>query len=119
MFAEATCMTRVILVLITRERKTPKYVAKGGRIRMTQASMPKIHSGGANDMGGGSGGGGGVNRVELVGAVTSVEHHPGTGILNRKAKHVKSNSDRIFTCKRTNGNKVFNDVRGDNYVRKV
>ena len=41
MFAKATCMTRVILVLITRERKTMKYVAKGGRIRMTQASMPK------------------------------------------------------------------------------
>ena len=119
MFAEATCMTRVILVLITRERKTPKYVAKGGMIRMTQASVPEIHSGGESDRGGGSGGGGGVNRVELVGAVTSVEHHPGTGILNRKAKHVKFNGDRIFTCKRTNGNKVFNDVRRDKYVRKI
>ena len=67
MFAEATCMTRVILVLITRERKTPKYMTKGGRIRMTQASVPKIYSGGESDRGGGSGGGGGVNRVELVG----------------------------------------------------
>ena len=51
-----------------------------------------------------------MDRVELVGAVTSVEHHPGTGILNRKAKHVKFNGNRIFTCKRTNGNKIFNYV---------
>ena len=57
------------------------------------------------------GGCGGVDRVEIVGAVTSVEHHPGTGILNRKAKHVKFNGDRIFTCKRMNRNKIFNDVR--------
>ena len=104
-------MTRVILVLITRERKTPKYVAKGGRIRMTQASMPKIHSGGESDRGGGSGGGGGVNRVELVGAVTSVEHHPRASVLNRKTTFVKFNGNRIFTCKRTNGNKIFNKFR--------
>ena len=112
-------MPRVILVLITRERKTPKYVAKGGRIRMTQASMPKIHSGGESDRGGGSGGGGGVNRVELVGAVTSVEHHPRASVLNRKTTCVKFNSDRIFTCKRTNGNKIFNDVRRDKHIRKI
>ena len=92
-------MARVILVLITRERITPKYMAKGGRIRMTQASMPKINSGGESDRGGGSGGGGGVNRVELVGAVTSVEHHPRASVLNRKTTFVKFNSDRIFTCK--------------------
>ena len=73
MFAEATCMTRVILVLITRERKTPKYMTKGGGIGMTQARVPKIHSDGEGDRGGGSGGGGGVNRVELGGAVTLVE----------------------------------------------
>ena len=52
-----------------------------------------------------------VVEWKLVGAVTSVEHHPGTGILNRKVKHVKFNGDRIFTCKRTNRNKIFNDVR--------
>ena len=62
MFAEATCMTRVILVLITRERKTPKYMTKGGGIGMTQASAPKIHSGGESDRGDGGGGGGGVTR---------------------------------------------------------
>ena len=111
MFAEETCMTRVILVLITRERKTPKYVAKGGRIRMTQASVPKIHSGGESDRGGGSGGGGGVNRVELVGAVTSVEHHPRASVLNRKTTFVKFNDNWIFTCKRTNRNKIFNKFR--------
>ena len=96
-------MTRVILVLITRERKTPKYVAKGGMIRMTQASVPEIHSGGESDRGGGSGGGGGVNRVELVGAVTSVEHHPGTGVLHRKTNTVKFNSKWVLTSKTTNG----------------
>ena len=106
MFAEATCMTQVILVLITRERKTPKYVAKCGRIRMTQASMPKIHSGGESDRGGGSGGGGGVNRVELVGVVTSVEHHPCTGVIHRKTDIVKFNSYRILTSKATNGNEI-------------
>ena len=98
-------MTRVILVLITRERKTPKYVAKGGRIRMTQASVPEIHSGGESDRGGG------VNWVELVGAVTSVEHHPRASVLNRKTTFVKFNGNRIFTCKRTNRNKIFNKFR--------
>ena len=114
MFAETTCMTRVILVLITRERKTPKYVAKGGRIRMTQASVSEIHSGGESDRGGGGGGGGrggGVNRLELVEAVTSVEYHPGASVLNRKTKFVKLNGNRIFTCKRTNRNKIFNKLR--------
>ena len=111
MFAEATCMTRVILVLITRERNTLKYMTKGGGIGMTQASMPKIHSGGESDRGGGSGGGGGVNQVELVGAVTSVEHHPRASVLNRKTTFVKLNGDRIFTCKRTNRNKIFNEFR--------
>ena len=48
-----------------------------------------------------------MDRVELVGAVTSVEHHPGTGILNRKAKHVKFHGDRIFMCKRTNGTRFL------------
>ena len=110
-------MTRVILVLITRERKTPKYVAKGGMIRMTEASMPKIHSGGESDRGGGSGGGDGVNWVELVGAVTSVEHHPRASILNRKTTVVKFNGHRIFTCKRTNGNEIFDKIRRNKNIR--
>ena len=104
-------MTRVILVLITRERKTPKYVAKGGRIRMTQASVPKIHSTGESDMGNGGGGGNGVDRVELIRAVTSVEYHPGTSVLNRETTLVKLNGNMIFTCKRTNKNKILNKLR--------
>ena len=110
-------MTRVILVLITRERETPKYVAKGGRIRMTQVSMPKIHSGGESDRGGGSGGGGGVNRGELVGAVTSVEHHPRASVLNRKTTLIKFNGNMIFMCKRMNRNKIFNKIRRDKNIR--
>ena len=92
-------MTRVILVLITRERETPKYMAKCGRIRMTQASVPKIHSGGESDRGGGGGGCGGVNRVELVGAVTSVEYHPGASVLNRKP-HSSNLTVTGFSCVR-------------------
>ena len=60
-----------------------------------------------------------MDGVELVGAVTSMEHHPGTGILDRKAKHVKFNGNRIFTCKRMNGNKIFNDVRRNKHIRKI
>ena len=31
-----------------------------------------------------------MDRVELVGVVTSVEHHPGTGILNKKPTMLNS-----------------------------
>ena len=41
MFAEATSMTSVIVDLITRERKTPKYMTKGGRVGMTQARFQR------------------------------------------------------------------------------
>ena len=84
---------------------------------MTQASVPKIHSGGESDRGGGGGGGGGVNRIEFVGAVTSVEYHPGASVLNRKTTFVKFNGNRIFTCKRTNRNKIFNKLRRNKDVR--
>ena len=104
-------MTQVILVLITRERKNLKYMTKGGGVGKTQASMLKIHSSGESDRSDGGGGGGGVNRVELVGAVTSVEHHPCVSVLNRKTTFVKFNGNRIFMCKRTNINKIFNKVR--------
>ena len=106
MFAEVTCMTRVVIDLITRERKTPKNMTKGGGVRMTQASMPEIHTGGEGNRGGG-GGGGGVDRVELVEAITSVEYHPGTSFLNSKTTLVKLNGNRIFTCKRTNRDKIL------------
>ena len=110
-------MTSVTVGLITSERKTPKNMTKGGVVRMSQASVPKIHTDGEGDRRGG-GGGGWVDWVELVGAITSVEHHPGTGVLDRKTHFVKFNSYRIFTCKRTNGNKVLNNVRRDKYIRK-
>ena len=104
-------MTRVILDLITRERKTLKYMMKGGRIGMTQASVPKIHSTGESDMGNGGGGGNGVDRVELIGTVTSVEYHRGTSVLNKKTTLVKLNGNRIFTCKRMNKNRIFDKIR--------
>ena len=85
---------------------------------MIETSVPNVHSGekrhGCSD-----GGGRGVDWVELVGAVTSVKHNPGTGILNTKAKHVKFNGNRIFMCKRTKGNKIFNDVRRNKHIRKI
>ena len=103
-------MTRVIIDLITRERKTPKYMMKGGRVGMTQVNMPKIHTDGEGDRGGGGVGGGGVNRVELIGAVTSVEYHPGTSVLYRRTTLVKLKGNRIFRCKRTNREKIFNKI---------
>ena len=80
---------------------------------MIQASVPKIHTGGEGDRSGGGGGGAGVDCVEFVGAITLVEHHPGTSVLDRETKLVKLNGNRIFTSKRTNGNKIFNKIRGN------
>jgi hypothetical protein len=110
MFAKTTRMTRMISGLITRERKTPKNVTKGDGVGMTQASMPEVHTGGEGDGGGGCGGRG-VHWVEVAGTVTSVEHHPGTGILDRETKHVKLNSHRIITCKLFDRDKIFDEVR--------
>jgi hypothetical protein len=114
MFAEATCMARVIIDLITGERKTPKNVTKGGGVRMTQTSVPKIHTSREGNRSGG-GGGGWVHWVERIGAVTSVEHHPGTGVLYRKAAPVKLNSNSIFTSERSNGDKILNEFGLNNY----
>ena len=110
MFAKTTCMTRVINDFITRERKAPKNVMKSGGVGMTQACMPTVHTGGASDRSSGCGGCG-VHRVEIAGAVTSVEHHPGSGILDRETKHVKLDGHRIITCKLFNRNKIFNEIR--------
>ena len=91
-------------------------MTKGGVVRMSQASVPKIHTDGEGDRRG-VGGGGWVDRVNLVGAITSVEHHPGTVVLDRKTTHVKFNGDRIITSKRTNENKIGNKVGRHKYVR--
>ena len=48
-----------------------------------------------------------MHRVELVGAITSVENHPCTGVLHRKTNGVKFNSNGILTSKTANRNKVF------------
>jgi hypothetical protein len=74
---------------------------------MTETSMPKVD---ASSEGGRTrgGSGGGVHWVELVGAITAVENHPGTGVLHRKTNCVKFNSNRILTSKTTNRNEVFN-----------
>ena len=78
---------------------------------MTQMCMPKIYAGGEGDRrggGGGGGGGGGVHRVEIIGAVTSVQNHPCTGVFHRETKTIKFNSERIITSKTMNGDKIFN-----------
>ena len=72
---------------------------------MTKTSMPKIDTGSEGGWTGGSGGGG-MHRAELVGAITSVENHPCTGVLHRKTNNVKFNSNRILTSEATNRNKV-------------
>ena len=67
---------------------------------MAQASMPKIDAGGEGD--GCGGGSAGVHWIKLVRAITSVKHHPGTGVLHRKTNTVEFNSKRILTSKTTN-----------------
>ena len=107
MFAD---MTGVILYLITTETETPKNMTKCDGVGMTQTSVPEIDASGESNRCGG-GGGRRMHRIELVGAVTSGEHHPRASVLNRKTTFVKFNGNRIFTCKRTNGNKIFNKMR--------
>jgi hypothetical protein len=64
--------------------------------------MPKVDAGGEGD--GCGGGSAGVHGIELIRAITSVEYHPGTGVLHRKTNTVKFNSKWILTSKMTNGN---------------
>jgi hypothetical protein len=77
---------------------------------MAKTGVPKVDTGAEGEW---TAGGGGVraNRVEIAGAVTSVEEHPGTTILDRETKSVKFHSHRVFTTERLNGNKIFNQVR--------
>jgi hypothetical protein len=73
-------------------------LAEGGGARMTKTSMPKVDAGGecARSR---------ARRrrrpdwIEISGTLTSVEHHTGTGILNRKTKSIKFHSYRIITRK--------------------
>ena len=67
---------------------------------MTQASMPKVN---VDSEGDGCGGGGAdVHGIELIGAVISVEYHPGASFLDRKTTFVKLNGNRMFTSNSTN-----------------
>ena len=92
MFANTVSMTSMVIDLITSERKTTKNMTKCGVIRMTQTSIPEVHTGGEGD-GGGASGGCWVDRVEFIGVVTSVKNHPGTSILHRNTTTVKFNSN--------------------------
>ena len=85
---------------------------------MTEAGVLEIDTSGEGARMGG-GGGGRVHRVELVRAITSVEYHPYTGVLHRKANIVKFNSNRVLTSKATNRDKVGNKVRRDENIRHV
>ena len=116
MFTETAGMTSVILYLSRTETETPENVAKCDGVGMTQASMPEID---ANGEGNRCGGGGGrrMHRIKLVGAVTSVEHHPGSSVFDTKTKTIKFNSNMIFTSKRFNRNKILNKMRRHKYVR--
>jgi hypothetical protein len=65
---------------------------------MSKTSMPKIDASGESARTG-AGGGGRLDWIQVAGTLTSVEHHPGTGVLNRKTRGVKFNSHRIVTRK--------------------
>ena len=56
---------------------------------MTETGMPKIDTGGEGGGATGGGGAGGMHWIKLVRAITSVEHHPCTGVLHRKTDIVK------------------------------
>ena len=116
MFADTTSMTGVILYLITTETETPKNMTKCDGVGMTQTSVSEINTGRESNRCSG-GAGRQMHRIELVGAVTSVEHHPRASVLNRKTTFIKFNSNRIFTCKRTNRNKIFNNFRRNENIR--
>ena len=61
---------------------------QNGRVGVAQASMPKVDAGGESD---GCGSGGvSVHGIKLIRAITSVKHHPGTGVLHRKPNTVNS-----------------------------
>ena len=95
-FADTTCMTSVILYLITTETETPKNMMKCDGVGMTQTSMPEIDAGGESNLCSG-GGGRRMQRIDLVEAVTSVKYHLGSSVLDTKTKLVKFNSNKIFT----------------------
>ena len=60
-----------------------------------------------------------MHRIELVGAVTSVEHHPRASVLNRKTTFVKFNGNRIFTSETTNRNEILNNMGDTSMLDKV
>ena len=72
---------------------------------MTEMGVPKIDASGKGEWTGGDGGGR-MHGVELVRAITSVEHHPCTGVLHRKTNIVKFNSNGILTSKVKNRDKI-------------
>ena len=74
---------------------------------MAEAGVPEVDTGGEGEWAAG-GGGGRPNRVQIAGAVTAVEKHPSTTILNRKTRGVKFHRHIIIASKRTNKNKVLN-----------
>src|SRR4051812_30592977 len=116
MFTETAGMTSAILYLSRTETETPENVAKCDGVGMTQASMLEINVNGEGNWCGG-GRGRRMHRIKLIEAVTSVEHHPGPSVFDTKTKTIKFNSNRIFTNKRFNRNKVLNKMRRHKYVR--
>jgi hypothetical protein len=68
---------------------------------MSKTSMPKINACGESTRCG-AGGGRRHHWIQIIGALTSMEDHPGAGVLNRKTKRVKFNSHRVVTRKSFN-----------------
>ena len=63
MLADTTCMTGVILYLITTETKTLKNMTKCDGVGMNQTSVPEINASGESNRCGG-GGGWRMQRIE-------------------------------------------------------
>ena len=79
--------------------------------------MPQVARGRSGEGMMSAGGGRRRQREELgVAGVTSEDHPPRSSILDRKARVIKLHIYRVITCKLFDGNEVFDEVRGDEYV---
>jgi hypothetical protein len=99
---------------IASKIKALENLTKGSGARMAEAGVPEVDTSGEGDRT--AGGGGRPNRVQIAGAVTAVEKHPSTTILNRKTRSVKFHRNIVITSKRTNRNEVVNELRRNNDI---
>ena len=99
------------------ERGRPERAFQSFVAEVTKALMPQIARGrGGEGMMSACGGRRGQREELVVLGVTSEDHPPRSSILDGKAKVIKLHIYRVITCKLFDGNEVFDEVRGDEYI---